>query len=375
MVLRSKLFTKDPAVRARLNDCLERDSAHIQLGATGPHVSAIQTALFVLLPGLKLPDNELSDPKTKEGAYGSSTAAAVLRYKQNHKPPIINTSYQKQADNIVGKMTIQFLDDDMVGKDPVDPPKPAPSNKGIKTFTFWLNAFINRDVKNANGSPMSFRLATGSHAGETAIPGPFNGIVPGFDDCYLTDQRGFDSAKLASSRIHAEVRIDFTGPEPTLTFLPMGATVDTVRLRVSTGKARGGFFPAGGFVKGSKQVTVRFSVAGKNPIAKMPNPTVVPIPGIPVPVPIPFVTPSSSDPQSLGDPDIDMIGTLTVDADDRKMTLRALVDGFPFFEGYASADGGPPVTIFQKPPDPGENPLTGLPGPPRRVVEVDKRIP
>jgi hypothetical protein len=53
--------------------------------------------------------------------YGDSTAAAVLDYKTNHDPPIINTSYQKQADSIVGKMTIVALDEDLLDIPSTDP--------------------------------------------------------------------------------------------------------------------------------------------------------------------------------------------------------------------------------------------------------------
>jgi hypothetical protein len=387
MSLRSELFTSDPVVRQRLEACLERDEDHIPPGSGGAHVSKIQAALFILLPGLRLPDNELSDAKTKEGFYGPITAGAVLRYKQNHKPhPIINTGYQNAADNIVGKGTIQALDDDLFAlQHPVDPPKPEPVDKSIRTLTLWLNAFIGKDVKNGDGTPFSFALTKGPHAGKSAIPGPFNGIVPGFDDCYLTDQRSFDQDKNASSRIHAEVRIDFTGSVPELTLVqPFGETVDTVRLRASTGavlntgrgKARGGFTAAGGFVAGSKEVTVRFTIAASNPVAKMPRtvPVPNPLPIIPIPLPIPL-PPSSEDPPAVVAPDIDMIGEFTVDAEERTLKFRGLIDGFPFFEGYVAADGSPSVTIFQEPPQPGESPASGLPGPPHRVVDVDKHIP
>jgi hypothetical protein len=45
------------------------------------------------------------------GHYGPTTAQAVLRYKTRRY--IINFSYQRKADNIVGKMTIAALDADM----------------------------------------------------------------------------------------------------------------------------------------------------------------------------------------------------------------------------------------------------------------------
>ena len=219
---------------------------------------------------------------------------------------------------------------------------------------------------------MSFKLRTGRHAGDTAIPGPFNGKVPGFDDCYLTDQRGFDSLKNASSRVHAEVILNFTEATPTMApVLPFGATVDTVRLRVSTGAvlntgrgfASGGFTKGPGFVAGSKEVEIRFRIAGNNPIAKMPRVNVVP-PVITPPFPVPL-PPSSSDPSSLADPDIDMIGFFVFDAQTRKLKFRATIDGFPFYEAYASVDGKSAVTIFKLSPKPGEDPLSGLPGLPK----------
>jgi hypothetical protein len=257
---------------------------------------------------------------------------------------------------------------------------PRPVDKGIQKLTLWLNAFIASDVKNGDGSQMSFTMARGPHRGETAIPGPFNGKVPGFDDCYLTDQRSFDGFnRIASSRIHAEVIIDFSGDAPVMTPVPpLGATVDTVRLRVSTGEvlntgrgiARGGFSKGPGFAAGSRQVEVRFNVAGSNPIAKMPRVVFIP-PPLTLPIPL---KPSSSDPQSLADPDIDMIGSFVIDAQTRKLKFRAVVDGFPFYEGYVVADGGSAVTIFRLSPRPGENPASGLPGLPNRAIEVDLNL-
>jgi hypothetical protein len=54
----------------------------------------------------------------------------VLAYKTAHKPPILNTALrQTKPDNIVGKKTIVFLDDDLAdGMDPdPDPPNPNPN--------------------------------------------------------------------------------------------------------------------------------------------------------------------------------------------------------------------------------------------------------
>ena len=102
MPLRSKLFRGDSALEA----CLVRDPAHVLLGATGDHVGKIHSAL-VALDRAQFNRAEWSAKK-----YGPSTAATVLAYKKKRR--IINFSYQTQADDIVGKMTIAALDKEML---------------------------------------------------------------------------------------------------------------------------------------------------------------------------------------------------------------------------------------------------------------------
>ncbi|WP_295433776.1 peptidoglycan-binding domain-containing protein [uncultured Thiodictyon sp.] len=98
MALQSKLFRGDP----KLESAAVSDPAHIVPGATGPHVGKIQLAL-IQLDGASI---------TQDSVFGPATAAAVLAYKQKRK--IVNTSYQTEADNIVGKMTIAALDREML---------------------------------------------------------------------------------------------------------------------------------------------------------------------------------------------------------------------------------------------------------------------
>lgn len=112
MGLQSQHFKGDLALEA----CLVQDSAHVTEGAIGIHVSRIQSAL-AFLDKIKIDAAELQQKR-----YGPSTAAAVLAYKQ--KRNIINRSYQTQADNIVGKMTIATLDKEMLGKNGATPPIP-----------------------------------------------------------------------------------------------------------------------------------------------------------------------------------------------------------------------------------------------------------
>jgi hypothetical protein len=100
MPLQSDLFKGDQ----RLEACLHFDASHVTPGSAGEFVTKIQKALFIL-------DGAGIDP-AEQGAYGPSTANAVLAYKKKRK--IINYSYQTQADNIVGKMTIASLDKELV---------------------------------------------------------------------------------------------------------------------------------------------------------------------------------------------------------------------------------------------------------------------
>jgi hypothetical protein len=103
MALQSRLFKGD----RRLEACLVKDAAHITQGAAGDYVAKIQRALYIL-EGVSIDSSELSSR-----AYGRSTAAAVLAYKKQRN--IINRSYQTQADNIVGKMTVAALDKELLG--------------------------------------------------------------------------------------------------------------------------------------------------------------------------------------------------------------------------------------------------------------------
>lgn len=105
MALQSQLFRGDPKLEA----AAVSDPAHIAQGAVGKHVRKIQLALIQL-------DDAALEP---DGNYGPATARAVLAWKQ--KRNIVNRSYQSQADDIVGKMTIAALDREMVQKEGESP--------------------------------------------------------------------------------------------------------------------------------------------------------------------------------------------------------------------------------------------------------------
>src|SRR4051812_16046886 len=132
MPLKSNLLSDN----SRLQDCLVEDRAHVTRGSRGDFVTLIQTAL-ILIDDLDIDQHELDT-----GTYGPSTAAAVLSYKRKRK--IINHSYENTEDEIVGKMTIQSLDDEMFDaqRDPEPfrastcahcaPPAKAPTDRNIR---------------------------------------------------------------------------------------------------------------------------------------------------------------------------------------------------------------------------------------------------
>ncbi|MBI3409429.1 MAG: hypothetical protein HY040_13895 [Planctomycetes bacterium] len=102
MPLFSQILKDDPALQA----CLVRDQAHVVPGVKGSHVAKIQKALLLL----EQSNIQLIELQTK--LYGPTTTEAVLAYKRKRR--IINFSYQTTADNIVGKMTIARLDEDLL---------------------------------------------------------------------------------------------------------------------------------------------------------------------------------------------------------------------------------------------------------------------
>jgi hypothetical protein len=102
MALRSQLFAGD----RRLEAAAVSDPAHVTPGATGDHVGKIQTALRLL------DDATIASAEIDALRYGPTTTAAVLAYKRARN--IINPAYETAADNIVGKMTIAALDEEML---------------------------------------------------------------------------------------------------------------------------------------------------------------------------------------------------------------------------------------------------------------------
>jgi hypothetical protein len=164
MSLHSDLLKNDP----RLQACLTSNASHLVEGAAGSHVAKVQVALFIV-DGLGIQREEI-----KAQRYGPSTAKAVLAFKTKRR--IINRSYQTAPDNIVGKMTIAALDQELLRKQP--PP------------VCYHPSYCGNDPRNrgpareeaATGSPSA--LVTLPSAGgspdliSTPSPGPLRRLVP-----------------------------------------------------------------------------------------------------------------------------------------------------------------------------------------------------
>lgn len=109
--LKSQAFADDPKLEA----CAVSDPAHIVPGTVGPHVGKIQTALT------SVGHETIDTGEVGQSRYGSSTAAAVRRFKQSRN--ILN--YAGQIDDIVGKKTIARLDQELKANEGPGPTPPT----------------------------------------------------------------------------------------------------------------------------------------------------------------------------------------------------------------------------------------------------------
>ncbi len=114
MPLTSELFRGVP----ELENCLVNDRDHILRGAVGEHVSRIQQALALL------GDVPIAPDEVHKKEFGETTENAVFAFKT--KLWIVNLSYERTPDKIVGKRTIAKLDDLLSKRksNPTPPPTP-----------------------------------------------------------------------------------------------------------------------------------------------------------------------------------------------------------------------------------------------------------
>ena len=229
----------------------------------------------------------------------------------------------------------------------------------MPTVSFWLNAFIPRDV-----AGYTIGITKGPHAGKTAIPLPTaarawpGNMTKSWNAGYLTDQRGFSNLPTASARMQSRADVDVSSLGLKLintTHTTSGTTeVDTV-----TG-AQLGF---------AKAIMTRSNF----------KPHLIPHP---TPWPKPFPSPQTpanvkADERVLsldleaaaGDPlvgmaaDIDYVGVVTFilgpTPGSVTVSFDGKIDAFPAYDCYASLNG---LTkeVFRRPPPPGNTVLNLL---------------
>lgn len=121
--------------RQKLDDCATKDPAHLVIGTVGDHVALVQDALIQLDQHsfLSPAERDSFDLEVQTQFYGNMTAKIVQNYKNNHVPKILQP-WQASADNVVGKQTISFLDDDMAALEKLPPP---PEKKATDIFIFF----------------------------------------------------------------------------------------------------------------------------------------------------------------------------------------------------------------------------------------------
>jgi hypothetical protein len=201
---------------------------------------------------------------------------------------------------------------------------------GVRSLLFWLNTFIPGDVAGSRTVP------AGPYAGFSMIEGPFSGI----SDCFLTDQRSFDSRvgtfqeDHPSARVAAFVSIDV---ENATIFSQTMFTKHTVEVDCEDGDVECDVFPQAqgpGFHDISRfgnRITLQVKGWAHDPCFTF-------TPGI-------FI------------PDVDFEGTITIDVEDNGevgVTFEGAVDVFPAFEIYVMPDGGGETrTLLQRYPDQG----------------------
>ena len=204
----------------------------------------------------------------------------------------------------------------------------------IRTVKVWINAFIPQNILG-----YTRQVPAGVHTGKTMIPGP-NPL----SDCYLTDQRGFSNQIHAKSRMHSEVKIDFTGSLPTLTQWHNcdltteldceDGDVESTRTG-STSRMSFRLLPT----NKPRLAIIAVKCAASNPCA----------------------------PTSRLFGDIDYNGTLTIDHASRSVKFDGKIDQFPAFEAYATINDGAGVALFQESP-PAGNTVMNLPGKANRAI-------
>lgn len=198
---------------------------------------------------------------------------------------------------------------------PVPIPVPAPIDDVV--VEFYIKAFIPLSVDGVT-------IAYPKDNSKSMIAG-----IPIIGDCFLTDQRGFSSAKYASARMTSRAFV-WIKPD-SYTWSEEHQCGETIEVDCEDGDVEDSETQNNDNMKftelsgSSSAVVLDFKAARSNPLVAIA-------------------------------PDIDLLGTLTVDRVNKFVEFVGQVDEFPAFEAYVSIDGGDPQTIGQLGPEPGAGP-------------------
>jgi hypothetical protein len=202
----------------------------------------------------------------------------------------------------------------------------------------WMKAFIPKDIPG-----LTTTVARGPHQGKTKIPGP----TP-YNDCFLTDQRGFSDNISAAARMHSEVEFVLDRDEPAI--LQAHRCYETTEIDCEDGDVE-----CTGTGDTSRMQFFNMRIV---------TPTIISV----------QVRAAANNPCFFGSPDIDYEGTIILDVSTSQVTFEGKVDAFPAFEMYASRDGSAPKMIFQLMPPTGNTPAN-LPGSANRPVRQTITLP
>ena len=188
------------------------------------------------------------------------------------------------------------------------------------------------------------------------------GKVSALSECFRGDERTFDSAPSARSRLHAQATVAGLG---TLS-ASLGATDvhcgETAKLDCVSGDVRetGTATPSGGFANFHCGNTYPDPEGGVYDTANQYVATLT-------------LDVAASDPLVSAAPSVGVGLMFTIDCVAGTVQVKGAIDHWPAFEGYASADGGSPVALFQVSPASGTSPFTLL-GPRDAPVDVTVQV-
>lgn len=197
----------------------------------------------------------------------------------------------------------------------------------MASLRIWIRSFIPRSIA-------GYTQDRPNGGGQTMIPGP----TP-LHDCFLTDQRSFTDALVASSRTFSSVEVDSAA----LSLLSQSHRCDnTVECDCEDGNEECNKTP-----DASKLKVARFALAGSRCTFDLEGGAGNPCAGAVA-------------------PDIDWLVHVVVEKSGAGVTVKlapgSVVEPFPAFEMYASFNGTT-KPIFQRSPNPGATPwnLVGSP--------------